>query len=382
MRTSSVEHIERTANPSAKPKGADLGFGRFFTDHVLLADHSAAKGWHNARIVPRAAVPMDLGAGALHYGLSIFEGLKAHRGLDGQLRIFRPDAHARRFAESAKRLCLPPVDETDFVQWTRAIVHTDADWYPDPATVPGGTLYIRPLLFASESFLGVRAATEHTLAIMISPVGNYFSSKAKGLRLWIEREHVRASKGGLGAVKTGGNYAASLFAAKRAQEKGYDQVLWMDSEEHRFLEEAGTMNVFVRIGDRVVTPPLGGSILAGVTRDSCLTLLRSWGVPTEERKVSIDELAVAHERGELHEVFGTGTAAVIAPIDQLAYENGHLDTPGREIATRLKTALDDIFVGRATDVRGWMVPVEDEDAVMNTSVSSSPAPSDRVSPAL
>jgi branched-chain amino acid aminotransferase len=351
--------IERTTTPAAKPVGA-VGFGRFFTDHLYLAEHDASSGWHGDRIVPRHAVPMDLAAGVLHYGLSIFEGLKAHRGVDGKVRIFRPDAHARRFAQSAARLCLPEIDQARFLESMRAIVREDADWYPD---TPGGALYIRPLVLATEPFLGVRASAEHTYVVMLSPVASYFSGKDQGgLKLWLEREHTRAAKGGLGSAKTGANYAASLLAARRAQAQGYDQVLWMDANEHRWIEEAGTMNVFVRIGDRVITPPLGGSILAGVTRDSCLTLLRSWGITVEERPLSIDELAAAESRGELEEIWGTGTAAVMTPVDRLGWENGHIDTKSREISSRLRVALEDIFSGRAPDPRGWMIGVDPSEA--------------------
>ncbi len=363
-----IHPIERTTTPSAKPVGP-VGFGRFFTDHLYLAEHDAQRGWHGDRIVPRHTMPMDLAAGVLHYGLSIFEGMKAHRGVDGKLRIFRPDAHARRFAQSAARLCMPEVDQARFLESIRALVHHDADWYPE---AQGGALYIRPLVLATEPFLGVRASSEHLYAVMLSPVASYFAGKDQGgLKLWLEREHTRAAKGGLGSAKTGANYAASLLAARRAQAQGYDQVLWMDANEHRWIEEAGTMNVFVRIGDRVITPPLGGSILAGVTRDSCLTLLRSWGVPVEERPLSIDELAAAESRGELQEIWGTGTAAVMTPVDRLGWENGHIDTKSREMSSRLRVALEDIFAGRATDTRGWMMGVEHETAPSPTP----PAPS-------
>ena len=363
-----IHPIERTTTPAAKPVGP-VGFGRFFTDHLYLAEHDNQRGWHGDRIVPRQSVPMDLAAGVLHYGLSIFEGLKAHRGVDGKLRIFRPEAHCRRFAQSAARLCLPEIDPPRFLESIRAIVRHDADWYPD---APSGALYIRPLVLATEPFLGVRASSEHLFVVMLSPVASYFDGKDQGgLKLWLEREHTRAAKGGLGTAKTGANYAASLLAARRAQAQGYDQVLWMDANEHRWIEEAGTMNVFVRIGDRVITPPLGGSILAGITRDSSITLLRSWGVTVEERPLSIDELAAAESRGELQEIWGTGTAAVMTPVDRLGWENGHIDTKSRETSSRLRVALEDIFSGRAADTRGWMVGVDQE----TTATPAPPTPS-------
>lgn len=346
--------IQRTLTPRPRPPSDGLGFGRYFTDHAYFSQHDATHGWHQQRIVPSDSLEVDVSSGAVQYALSIFEGLKAHRGVDGQLRLFRPDMHAKRFAASARRLCMPTFDLDQFVSATRALVRVDADWYPN---VPGGSLYIRPTLFASEAFLGVRPANEHRMTIVISPVGAYFAKGEKPLRLWAEREYVRAPRGGLGACKTGANYAASLLAAKRAQERGFDQVLWLDAKEHRYLEEVGTMNLMVRIGDSVVTPPLSDSILAGVTRDSILTILREWGVDVQERAISLDEMEEAHRAGKLMEIWGTGTAAVVSVVGELTCPEYTLTPKGGDLALKLRRAIEDLHAGRTADTHGWLVTV-------------------------
>jgi branched-chain amino acid aminotransferase len=331
-----------------------LGFGAYFTDHVALMEHDESAGWGPPRIVPAGTSTVQLASGALQYGLSVFEGLKVFRSVAGGLRVFRPDMHARRFAASARRLCLPPVDPSVFVDVVVALAAVDADWCPPAGK---GAIYVRPTLFASESFLGVRPAKQHRLVVLQSPVDSYWADGEHPLRLWAETEYVRAAPGGTGAAKTGGNYACSLLAARRAQERGFDQVLWLDAIARQRLEEAGTMNVWVRLADRVITPPLDGTILAGVTRDSCLALLRSWGVHAEERAVTLGELADARARGELVEMWGSGTAAVIAPISELAWE-GHIVRPsGGDLALRLRAAIEAIQDGTAPDTFGWMVPV-------------------------
>ena len=345
---------QRTKTPEAKPKTDGLGFGRFLTDHVFIADHDGTSGWKNPRIVPKATEAVDVAAGVVQYGLSIFEGLKAHRTHDGKLRLFRPDAHARRFVDGAKRLCMPPVDPELFLDAVKAIVREDADWYPD---VAGGALYVRPTLLATETFLGVRPSTKHMFNVMLSPVAHYYAKGENPLRLWAEKELVRAAPGGTGSVKTGGNYASSLLAAQRAQARGFDQVLWLDSHERRWLEEVGTMNLWVRIGDTAITPPLDGTILGGITRDSLLTILRDWGVRAEERRVSLDELAEADKKGELLEIFGSGTAAVISPVGELTWDGGSVKPKGGDLARRLRKELEDLFAGRSDDKRGWMVAV-------------------------
>jgi branched-chain amino acid aminotransferase len=288
--------VERTRNPQPRPGGSRLGFGAFFTDHVLVMEHDESTGWGPPRIVPGGASTAPVVSGALQYGLSVFEGLKIFRSAAGGLQMFRPDAHGRRFVEGARRLCMPPIDPAQFVRLVGALAAVDGDWCPPAGK---GAIYVRPTLFASETFLGVRPARQHRFVVVQSPVDSYWADGEHPLRLWAETEFVRAAPGGTGATKTGGNYAASLLAARRAQERGFDQVLWLDAITRQRLEEAGTMNVFVRIGDRVLTPPLDGTILAGVTRDSSLALLRSWGVHVEERAATLAELLDANARGDL-----------------------------------------------------------------------------------
>jgi len=340
--------------PRPRPADGRLGFGRYLTDHVLVAEHEAATGWHPPRIVPAGTPHAEYASAAIQYGLSVFEGLKAFKSDRGEIRIFRPDAHARRLEASAKRFCMPEVPVEMFINSVRAIVRAEADWCP-PHT-GGGALYIRPTLHASEAFLGVRPAAQHVFSIILSPVDSYWDGEAHKLRLWAEREFTRAAQGGVGAAKTGGNYASSMLAAKRAKEHGFDQVMWLDAIKHEYLEEAGTMNVLVRIGDTVVTPPLEGTILPGITRDSCLTLLRSWGIRVEERRISLTELAESARAGKDIEMWGSGTAAVISPIGELVWDGGSVKATSSSIAPRLKAALDGIQSGRAADPFGWLIP--------------------------
>ncbi len=340
--------------PTRLPPGP-LGFGKLLTDHVFIGEHTAETGWGEFAIRPRSQVTVELASGAIQYGLSIFEGLKAYRTADGRLHLFRPERHAERFAESARRLCMPPIEPARLVAAMRALARVEQDSIPDAER---GSLYLRPVLFASDEYLGVRPGARHTMAILGSPVDSYFGQDARPLRLWAERELTRAAPGGLGAAKTGGNYAASLLAAQRAKQKGFDQVLWLDAIEHRYLEEVGTMNLFVHLkGSGLITPPADGTILAGVTRDCCLTILREWGIPTQERRMTLDELLLANARGDLLEIFGTGTAAVVAPVGEVAWEGGRVEPIGGEIGTRLKNALTALHRGEARDTYGWLTPI-------------------------
>jgi branched-chain amino acid aminotransferase len=346
--------VTRTKTPKARPPAGDLGFGRFYSDHLFLADHDG-RGWVQPRIVPYGPLPLDPAAGALQYAQAMFEGMKAVAGERGPL-LFRPQMHVRRFNASARRLCMPEVPEEDFLAALRAVVHEDASWVP---TEPGAALYVRPTMIATEAYLGVRPSRKYLLYVLLSPVGNYFGPRPSPLRLWVETEHVRAARGGIGAAKAGANYVAGMLAAERAKEKGFHQVLWLD-QTHRYVEEAGTMNVFFRIGDTVVTPPLEDSLLAGVTRDSALTLLRDWKVKVEERPVTIAELAEHSAKGQLKEAFGTGTAATVSAIGELQWGQKTLRLgDGRgEIADRLYQTLTELFGSRRPDPRGWLVPVE------------------------
>jgi branched-chain amino acid aminotransferase len=341
--------------PPARLPPGPLGFGKLLTDHVFLAEHTAEQGWGEFAIRPRNQAGVDLASGALQYGLSIFEGLKAYRTSAGQFHLFRPDRHARRFAQSAQRLCMPPIETGRLVAALRALTRVEQDSIPE---VDRGSLYLRPVLFASDEYLGVRPGSRHTLAVLGSPVDSYFGQDARPLRLWAERELTRAAPGGLGAVKTGGNYAASLLAAQRAKQRGYDQVLWLDAVEHRYLEEVGTMNLFVHLKSAgVVTPPADGTILEGVTRDCCLTLLREWGIPSEERRLTLDDLQRASAEGDLLEIFGTGTAAVIAEVGEVAWDEGRVQPTGGPLGLRLKETLTALHRGEARDTRGWLTAI-------------------------
>jgi len=345
--------VTRTRDPKPRPPAGDLGFGRFYSDHLFLAEHDG-RGWSSARIVPYGPLPLDPAAGALQYAQAMFEGMKAVAGERGPL-LFRPQMHIRRFNASARRLCMPEMPEKEVLAALRAVVHEDASWVP---TEPGSALYVRPTMIATEAYLGVRPSKKYLFYVLLSPVGNYFGPRPTPLRLWVETEHVRAARGGIGAAKAGANYVAGMLAAERAKGQGFHQVLWLD-QNHRNVEEAGTMNVFFRIGDTVVTPPLEDSLLAGVTRDSALTLLREWKVKVEERPVGIAELAEHSARGQLKEAFGTGTAATVSAIGELQWGQKTLRLGERgEIAERLYRTLTELFGSRRPDPRGWLVPVE------------------------
>lgn len=344
--------IHRSKERRPKPPASDLGFGRFFTDHMFLADYEGS-GWSNGRVVPYGPLPLDPAAAALHYGQTLFEGMKAYRSKKGRPLVFRPGLHAARLNASARRLCMPTLPEEDFLQALRAFLDVDAGWIPNAS---GTALYLRPAMVASEAFLGVRPSRRYTFFIIASPVGNYWGPKPAALRLWVETEAVRAAKGGIGAAKAGANYVASLLTAERAKAEGYSQVLWLDST-HTHVEEVGTMNVFFRFGDTVVTPPLDGSFLAGITRDSVLQLLRRWKVPVEERPVAMTEVAEAYDRGQLKEVFGTGTAAVISPVSELTWGKRSLKLADERgaVAERAFRALNELTQSGEPDAEGWLV---------------------------
>jgi branched-chain amino acid aminotransferase len=357
---SSTPKFSVTLSPTRKERtnDAELAFGRVFTDHMAIVDYEVERGWFDPRIVPYGPLALDPAAAVLHYGEAIFDGLKAFRGADGHVRVFRLDRHAKRLHDGGPRLCMPAVDEALFREAVLALVRADRECVP---ASPNTSLYIRPTLVATEAFLGVRPANRHLFFVIASPVGGYGGQVFSPARIWIEDKYVRAAVGGLGAVKSGANYAASLLAAEEAKARGYSQVLWTDAAEHRYFEEVGTMNLMVRIGDEFITPPLGGSILAGVTRDSVITLLRGWGMAVSERPLAIDEVLAAHRNGALREVFGCGTAAVITPVGELGWRGEKLVINGGQagdVARRLYDAITDIQYGRAPDTHGWMTLVD------------------------
>ncbi len=346
-----LTHLEVPGTLPPLP-AAPLGFGRVLGPFALVADHDPERGWTNARLVRREEATALASSSSVQYALSVFEGLKALRGPSGAVHLWRPEPHAKRFAKSAVRTTMPPLPEEAFLEAARAIVRAHEPWVPAHGT---GSLYLRPTLYASEEFLGVRPSRTHQLAIVVSAVDDFYNQP---LRLWAEKEYVRAAPGGLGDAKTGANYAASLLATEQAKARGFHQVLWLDAHRHDLLAEAGTMNVFVVVDGVVRTPPLDGTILPGVTRDACLTLLRARGVPCEETDISLAELDDAAQRGAFTEAFGTGTAAIVAPIAAIGSDAGiiELHAPG-EIATTLRSGLEALQQGVAEDPFGFRVPV-------------------------
>ncbi|MGF1529022.1 MAG: branched-chain amino acid aminotransferase [Candidatus Competibacterales bacterium] len=342
---------------SQRPQGAaKVAFGSVFADHMFTLDYSDGR-WHSPRIRPYGPIALDPACATLHYGQTVFEGLKAFAGVDGRVRLFRPDANAKRLADSCRRMCIPPVDPELFVAAVRALVGVDRAWVPHE---PGHSLYIRPVLFATESHLEVRPSQTFQLVVFTAPVGAYLDVSAVALK--VQTEFCRAAPGGVGAAKTAGNYAASLLPTAVSQAEGYHQTLWLDGASRRYVEEAGYMNVFFLIDDTVITPPLGGTILPGVTRDCALTLLRQRGQQVEERPITIDEVFAASETGRLREVFGTGTAAVVSAVGKIAWEGRELvvnhGQPG-PLTTALGEEITAIQRGRLADAWGWTVVVDD-----------------------
>ena len=351
--------IERTATPAAKPApGQKLGFGKIFTDHMFIMNYTEGKGWHDPRIEPFHNISLSPAAMVYHYGQEMFEGLKAYKGDDGEVYLFRPDMNAKRTNATNDRLVIPQIPEEDFVQAVKAVVDVDRDWVP---TDPGTSLYIRPFIIATDEFLGVAPSKTYLFMIILSPSGAYYESGLAPVGIWIEDEYVRAVRGGIGFAKTGGNYAASLIAQQKAHDAGYSQVLWLDGVERKYIEEVGAMNIFFKIAGKVITPSLNGSILPGITRNSTIALCKKWGYEVEERKISADELIEAQRNGTLEECFGTGTAAVISPVGKLRYVDEVMTINGGNIgplSQKLYDTITGIQTGRLADEMGWRVNVK------------------------
>ena len=350
--------IEKTANPQFKPADeSNLGFGRHFTDYMAVIDWSAEKGWYDARIIPFGNFAIHPAAACLHYGAEIFEGLKAYRCADYSIQLFRPDCNARRMMDSAERLCLPQLPEEDFLQILTEYVKLEADWVPH---AEGTTLYLRPYMLGMDPRLGVHAARQCMFVIIASPSGCYYPEGLNPVGIMIEDTDVRAVRGGTGYAKCGGNYAASTRAGAKAAAKGYSQVLWLDGVERKYVEEVGSMNVMFKINGEIVTPALTGSILPGVTRRSCIELLKAKGYKVSERLLSVDELSEALKSGALEEAWGCGTAAVVSPIGRMCYQ-GKEYTVGDggigKVTQMLYDELTGIQWGRIPDEFGWTVPV-------------------------
>jgi branched-chain amino acid aminotransferase len=337
-----------------KPLPENLKFGTLFTDHMVAARFDVTNGWSKAELTAYKPLSLDPAASVLHYGQAIFEGMKAFTTKDGRTALFRPERHAKRFQSSADRTCMEKVPEELLLEAVLTLVRADEAFVPE---AEGTSLYIRPTLIANEPFLGVRPAQQYLFFVIACPVGPYYAEGFKPVDIWVEQEFVRAAPGGLGAAKVGANYVASLYAAERAKHKGYAQVLWTDAVEHRYIDEVGTMNVFIRLHDEVVTPPSGSTALAGVTRDSVITLLREFGLRVSERRITVDEVVEAHGKGQLLEMFGTGTGAVISPVGKLGLRDKTLEL-GRgeagELAQRLFDELQGIQRGTRPDRHDWL----------------------------
>ena len=353
-----MELTVKKAEPGQmKPKPQDesqLGFGDIFTDHMFLMDYETGKGWYDPRIEPYRDLSIDPAAMVLHYGQEIFEGLKAYRGTNGGIYLFRARDNFARLNRSAQRLCMPEV-ETDFVmEALKKLIEIDQDWVP---RTKGTSLYIRPTMIATEPHLGVRPSNTYLFYIIIGPVAAYYKEGLNPVKIWVETEYVRAAPGGTGEAKTSGNYAASLLAAEKAKEKGFTQVLWLDAVERKYVEEVGTMNMFFVIDDEVITAPLTGTILPGITRDSVLHILKDWGAKVSERSLTIDEVISAAENGRLKEAFGTGTAAVISPVGQITYKDKDYVIAGGkmgELSEKLYNEIVALQYGEKEDPYGWV----------------------------
>ena len=350
--------VQRAAVLKPKPDPSTLVFGKTFTDHMFVMDYTAGQGWHDGRIVPYGPIALDPSAMVFHYAQEVFEGLKAYRNPEGGVQLFRPIENARRINSSCDRMCIPQIPEEDFVAAVEQLVRLEADWVP---SAPGTSLYIRPFIIATTPSLGVHAAHDYIFAIITCPVGAYYAEGINPVKIYVESEDVRAVRGGTGYTKCGGNYAASIRAGERAEEQGYAQVLWLDGVERKYIEEVGSMNVMFKVDGTIITPKLTGSVLPGITRRSCLQLLRDWGYPVEERLVTAQELFDAADAGKLDEAWGTGTAAVVSPIGEMGWNERKAEVNGGVIGPvtqKLYDTLTGIQWGTQPDPYGWTMPID------------------------
>ena len=349
--------LEKASVLKEKPANDKLGFGQYFTDHMFLMEWNREKGWHNGGIRPYQKFQMDPASTVLHYGQAIFEGLKAYKREDGQIFLFRPTDNLDRMNMGAVRMSMPQIPVDDVIKALKALVYLDKEWIPKGE---GATLYIRPTMIGVDPYLGLKPAGNYLFYIIMSPVGAYYSEGFSPTKIYVSTDYVRSVKGGVGYVKTAGNYAASMFATEEAHKAGYTQVLWLDACERKYIEEVGTSNIFFVLGDKLVTPPLGGSILGGITRNSVIQLAESWDVEVEQRPVSIDEVVSGSRDGTLKEVFASGTAAVISPVGELFYNNSAYVINNGEtgpLSMRLFEDLQAIQNGNTEDLFKWTVRV-------------------------
>ncbi|WDP91779.1 MAG: branched-chain amino acid aminotransferase [Desulfobacter sp.] len=350
--------VTRAAQTGTRPKDEDLGFGTVFTDHMFVMDYEEGKGWLNPRIEPFAEFSMSPAAMVFHYGQAIFEGLKAYKTPEGKIQFFRARDNFARMNKSAEGLCIPKIDVDFTMDAMKQLVKMEEKWIPETL---GTSLYVRPFIIATDPFLGVRSSYKFKFFIILCSVGAYYAEGLNPVKIWVCKDHVRAVRGGVGEFKTAGNYAASLLAGEKAKKEGYAQVLWLDGIELKYIEEVGAMNIFFIINDELVTPELNGSILPGITRFSVIDLAKKWGMKVSERKVSMDEILEAHDKGQLTEVFGSGTAAVISPVGEIRYGDKMLNigdgTPG-ETSMKFYNALTAIQYGKAEDTEGWIEVID------------------------
>ncbi len=350
--------IERTQTPKEKPTDeSKLGFGHIFTDHMFIMNYDTGEGWHDARIVPYGDLTLSPAAMCLHYGQEIFEGLKAYRTADGSIQLFRPDENYKRMNVSCDRMVIPQLNEEDCIQATKVLVEMEKDWVPHSE---GTSLYIRPFIIATDPYVGVRPADHYLFMIILSPSGAYYSTGLNPVKIYVEKQYVRAVRGGTGFAKTAANYAISLKGQAEAHEQDYEQVLWLDGVEQKYVEEVGSMNIFFVIDGEVITPKLTGSVLPGITRKSALEICKKKGYKVSERRISIEEIAKAYDEGKLDEVFGTGTAAVISPVGHLKWGDKIMTINNNEIgpiSQMLYDTMTGIQWGKLPDEFGWVCKV-------------------------
>lgn len=347
-----------TKNKKIKPDQNKLSFGKYFTDHMFVMDYEEGIGWHEPKIVPNEPFSIDPAAMVFHYGQAVFEGMKAYKTADGSINLFRPEANFKRLNQSDERMCIPHIDEEFALHALKELIKVDAEWVPDAENT---SLYIRPFVIATEAAVGVHPSKYYKFIILLSPVGPYYPTGLAPVDILVEDEYVRAVRGGIGFAKASANYAISLKGQQRAIEKGYAQVMWLDGIERKYIEEVGTMNVFFLINDELITPELNGSILPGITRDSVLTLAKSWGVKAVERKISLEELLAAAKDGSLKEAFGAGTAAVISPIKNFVVgeeKTQVADGTTGEFSQKLYDNLTGIQYGKVADPFNWVQKVQ------------------------
>lgn len=349
--------FEKCEHLKEKPDENNLGFGKHMTDYMFVCDWGVDKGWYDARIVPMAPITIDPSCVVLHYAQETFEGMKAYRTKEGKIQLFRPEMNARRMIKSNERLCMPAFPEEDFVKAVKELVKVEEAWVPSK---PDTSLYIRPFMFATEASLGVHKAISYKFMIICCPVGAYYPTGLDPVKILVEDELVRAVKGGTGFTKCGGNYAGSILGQVKAEKLGYTQVLWLDGEEKKYVEEVGTMNIMFKIDGEIYTAPIEGTVLPGVTRDSMITILKDWGYKVHEEKIAIDTIMEAGKNGKLEEVFGTGTAAVVSPVGELRYKDDVVvinNSKTGELTQKLYDTLTGIQWGRIEDKFNWTTEI-------------------------